>query len=402
MITGISIILVLSILLIALTVTAFISTAYALQFKTTLQEAIKKKCRYDAGWIFMGRCNKLPDNENDVYAISARGQTGQNSYHPDSGYNTQGSGYNYGYKLSDISKLYSNCPPEIAIIVHGFSNNQYEALEKFDRAKQSLDRDGYKIPVIGFSWDSNPVPSQASTLDLKGQVIENAFNWVYAKPNADKSGINLAKFILDFKNRCNSTDIRIAAHSLGTRVVESALINLNNHNEWKADGFKIRSVHFLGAAIPNQDVDRNGRFGQAIENQVGRFYNLYSSTDDILSDVYTRAEKNNALGQKPIASLPKPTNYIDTSVKNELKAFCDADGDGSCDFFLWNIRPKFGITGTDFSFSQNMPLTRKASEVVMQMPLTTATWTTSTTTQTPSVPMSEQDGQLYKSVFGIK
>ena len=315
----------------------FIFTTAIISFRSTyalhsVKEGIDKKCAVDVYWIFLGNCRPLPTNENDVYAISARGIAGQKNYQNDPGYYTQGSGYNHRYKLSNISKLYTNCPNDIAIIVHGYDNNNNEALEKFDRAKNSLDVDRYKIPVVGFSWESNPTVNTAENW-FWDTLAKAAGSWVIAKSNADQSGINLAKFIFDFKNNCEMTDIRIVAHSLGTRVVESAIVTLDNNIEWKNSHFKIHSIHFLGAAIYNNEIERNGPFGHAIENQVDQFYNLYSPTDRILDQIFTLAEqgKPRALGQELNQQIQKPGNYIDINVQDEIPPFIDADGDGDCD-----------------------------------------------------------------------
>ena len=50
-----------------------------------------------------------------------------------------------------------DCPPEIVIIVHGFGLDDAKAAERFDRTLMSLQANNYKIPLIGFSWDSNTI-----------------------------------------------------------------------------------------------------------------------------------------------------------------------------------------------------------------------------------------------------
>jgi esterase/lipase superfamily enzyme len=61
----------------------------------------------------------------------------------------------------------------------------------------------YTFPVIGFSWDSDTEISQDG--------------WNYAKKIAKENGPKLAQFILDLKNNCPQTKIRLIAHSLGAR-----------------------------------------------------------------------------------------------------------------------------------------------------------------------------------------
>jgi esterase/lipase superfamily enzyme len=71
----------------------------------------------------------------------------------------------------------------------------------------------------------------------------------------------LAKFIIDFKNNCPNSDIRIMAHSLGSRVVLSALDYLFNHqNEFNINNQTskiIKSVHLMGAAVDNEEISVN-------------------------------------------------------------------------------------------------------------------------------------------------
>ena len=43
---------------------------------------------------------------------------------------------------------------------------------------------------------------------------------------------SLHNILLNFKNKCPNTNIRIISHSLGAAVVDSALVNLNNNSNW--------------------------------------------------------------------------------------------------------------------------------------------------------------------------
>ena len=126
------------------------------------------------------------------------------------------SSHNIGdYDYSDVPGLDGKpCPSnnELAIYIHGVWTGQAGAKEQLDRTKLSLNANGYNIPVVGFSWDSNTATNQSG--------------WAIAKFIANQNGPKLAKFISDFKANCPNDNIRIIAHSLGAKVVESALINL--------------------------------------------------------------------------------------------------------------------------------------------------------------------------------
>ena len=263
------------------------------------------------------------------------------------------------YNALNIPGLQINdCPAqkEIAIYIHGFLVNgktlgSENATEIFDRARLSLNNTGYDIILIGFNWDSD---------------ITNNKAWEVAKDVAKSNGLKLAQFILDFKKDCPETDVRLLAHSLGSRIVLSGLDVLNKNQEWNNKNFTIASVHLLGAAVDDEEVSKDpwdivkdptnnegykninifaledpitlkgvkSAFGEAIEDEVRSFSNLYSSEDDSLEWFYPVTEGNDtALGQTGAQyGISLPTNYNETDVKDELIDLCDANGRNSCNF----------------------------------------------------------------------
>lgn len=262
------------------------------------------------------------------------------------------------YNASNIPGLqFDDCPPqkEIAIYVHGFlvdgiSLGSENATEIFDRARLSLNNTGYNVTLIGFNWDSD---------------ISNDKAWEVAKDIAKSNGLKLTQFILDFKKGCPETDVRLIAHSLGSRIVLSSLDALNENQEWNNKNFTIASVHLLGAAVDNEvskdpwDIVKDATndeaykninifgmeepitlkgvktaFGEAIEDEVRNFSNLYSSKDDSLEWFYPLMEGNDtALGQTGAEyGISLPTNYNERDVRNNITALCDANGRNSCNF----------------------------------------------------------------------
>jgi alpha/beta hydrolase family protein DUF900 len=216
------------------------------------------------------------------------------------------------------------CPSqkEIAIYVHGAWTNKASANEQFNRTAISLATNNYAIPLIGFSWDSN--------------TPFNEDGWKTAKTIAEKNGHKLARFIMDFKNECQDTEIRIIAHSLGAAVVNSTLISLSNSHEWNTtnNDFNITSVHLLGAAIDRNAIASNTTFGKAIEKVVGNFYNLRNPEDNMLEYAYKYVENDDALGLLGIQhSLPLPRDYIERQVDSEIPPIDDADGNNRLDCF---------------------------------------------------------------------
>ena len=225
---------------------------------------------------------------------------------------------------ASLMKFGAGCPPEIVIYIHGFNKNDMEAKEEFNRIQTSLNYNNYKIPLIGFSWNSK-------------------VDYPLAQNNAKANGLELAKFISDFRNKCKETDIRLVSHSLGAAVVNSTLVNLGNNqsllsNSTDNNSKLLKSVHLLGAAINNTWIANNTRLGDAIYTIVDKFYNLYNPQDDGLE--YNKMfEKHNPLGLVGAVNVTTPLNYKDRNVAYEIIPFSDADGNGNLEECFENNKP---------------------------------------------------------------
>jgi pimeloyl-ACP methyl ester carboxylesterase len=213
-----------------------------------------------------------------------------------------------------LTKFGSDCPNKVAIYIHGFNRNDSEAKEEFNRIQTSLTYNNYRIPLIGFSWDSKVL-------------------WEQAKINAKENGPKLADYIISFHNKCPDTKIHLIAHSLGASVVDNALVILDKNTKW--NNSKIASVHLLGAAINNNLIEKDKDFGNATENIVEKFYNLYDPEDDGLT--FNQFENRKPLGLVGALKLNVPSNYIDTNIVYEIPPFSDADGDSNVEECFENI-----------------------------------------------------------------
>ncbi|HEX2406765.1 MAG TPA: alpha/beta hydrolase [Nitrososphaeraceae archaeon] len=199
--------------------------------------------------------------------------------------------------------------------MHGFNRDDTDAKEEFNRIQKSLIHNNYRIPLVGFSWDSKVL-------------------WEIAKNNTKQNGENLTKFIMSFENKCPNTDIRILAHSLGAAVVNSTLVSLYKNDTWTS---KIASIHLLGAAINNSLIAQDTLLGNAIIDTVDKFYNLYNHEDDGLK--VNQLENPQPLGLVGAPNVNIPSNYIDTNVTYEILPFSDADGDGNIEECFEDINP---------------------------------------------------------------
>jgi pimeloyl-ACP methyl ester carboxylesterase len=294
-----------------------------------------------------------------IYEITTRGGLA-------SPVSVSGNGYGDRYPLLDVEDLFGSCPDEIAIFVHGWGLSETDVKERIDRVKMSLEHNGYFVPLVSLSWDSN-------------------VQWDAAKSNAVQNGPKLGQFILDYMNTCRTdlgkdVNVRLIAHSMGSRVVLSALNYLNVNESWNNNNFKIRSVHLVGAAVDDEEVSmepievynlpwRNwwppcwylpyfyagdgikSPYGKAIAEEVddeGKFYNLVNSEDNALELIYPCYEGgDDALGKngKQEIGISPPPNYVEVDVKDEIKPLTDADASGDCDFGVKN--PWTGICFAD-------------------------------------------------------
>jgi hypothetical protein len=241
---------------------------------------------------------------------------------------------------ADLMLNARQCLGEWAIYIHGVWTDRDAAIEQAERIDLSLPSDK-KIPIFVFLWDGNTNLS--------------SFGWDRAKNNADDAGHELADVIAESKSACPGDKIRLIAHSLGSRVVLSAVDSLENNLRWKEELFNITSVHLMGAAVDDEKISKNpfdidhglfddGKvYGTAIERNVVKFYNLYNPEDDMLERAdqieeqtddqprfYPRFEMDDALGSLGIqqASIDKrdiPSNYEEQNVQNETLAIEDAD-----------------------------------------------------------------------------
>lgn len=211
--------------------------------------------------------------------------------------------------------------------------------------------------VVGFSWDAN------TTLNPSG--------WIIAKSIAKDNGPKLAQFISDYKNKCQATEIRLIAHSLGSRIVLNALDALHNNQKWNTKNFTVASVHLMGAAVDDEEVSKDlsyiektqpilnnltqlmnsisewydvygikSAYGKVIETEVNKFYNLFDPKDKALIREYAKYEYDNALGLNGAQiGITLPLNYNQTNVQDQILAIDDADADNKTDFGLIKNEP---------------------------------------------------------------
>lgn len=191
---------------------------------------------------------------------------------------------------------------DMTIMVHGWNNDHGDAWDKTNNAHHELIGAGYDGTVLGYSWDSD-----------KG-------GWGDAKEIAHKNGYKLANLCQDLKYY-NDCDVRIVTHSLGVQVALWALMVLNGWSGWEDYGWRLDSVHFLGAAQDNECVTQewDGERFEGIHQETVATFNYWNHDDNVLSWYYNTYEFDQALGESGAEDGNEvPHNYHDYEVTEQV------------------------------------------------------------------------------------
>jgi len=199
---------------------------------------------------------------------------------------------------------------DIFVVVHGLNNTETKAENRFALARESLENCGYKGVVVGFSWDGS------TNWDPFG-----ATGYREAKHNAMATGPKLAQFLADLHAANPNAKIRMIGYSMGARLIVEAICVLANDSKFKAVEWKVASAHLVGAAIDNEQLQVDERYGKPIELRVEKFFNYFSPKDSKLGKYYKPLEADRAIGRSDIEyPAKKPRNYFSRNVSDELLA----------------------------------------------------------------------------------
>jgi len=179
------------------------------------------------------------------------------------------------------AKYFANLSvPEVVIMVHGLRNNKQDAIAKFIIAKNRLRQLHYNYPIIGYSYDSNTKGVHIKKTALRALRIGQKI--------AEKNGIHLAQFILDFKKKNPRTKIRLIGHSLGSQVILSVTRKLSSKKNTKNI---VESIHLFGTSVPDYSMNhkKDGKYAQNVVHK--KIKNYYCPSDKVLKE----AEKERSI-----------------------------------------------------------------------------------------------------------
>jgi pimeloyl-ACP methyl ester carboxylesterase len=219
--------------------------------------------------------------------------------------------------IGDIPGMAPGTEPadDLLIIIHGFNNEPEKAAYMVALARRSMVENGYEGAVAGLSWDADTQHDPWSTT-----------GYYTGRRHAVGNGPKLAKFIADYKTACPGSRVHIMGYSMGARLALEVLWAFEKDPDLAATLWKVDSVHLAGAAVDNEEVELGMRYGSAIENRVGKFYNYYSFEDNILGVLFPIKEGDRALGEMDIEHKDlRPFNYVAVDAEKELYTF-DSEG----------------------------------------------------------------------------
>lgn len=193
---------------------------------------------------------------------------------------------NNSYYLYPVKYFVNLSVPEAVIMVHGLRNNKQAAVTKFIIVKKRLRQLYYSYPIIGYSYDSNTKGAHIKKTALRALRIGQKI--------AEKNGIHLAQFILDFKKKNPRTKIHLMGHSLGSQVILSATRKLSSKKNTKNI---VETIHLFGASVPDDSLNhkKDGKYVQKAVHK--KIKNYYCPTDEVLKE----AEKERSI--KPSLGL---------------------------------------------------------------------------------------------------
>lgn len=194
---------------------------------------------------------------------------------------------------------------EILIYVHGLLEDLAgDAPNQGFTLQQALRRNGYQEPTVTAVWDSN-------TLNFFG-----------AEKNADTAGQRLASWLDDYLTENPGTTIRTVNHSLGTRVILTALNELDGSHV-------LEDVALVGGAVNPDTVCSDGRYASGIRNSADQVNNFHSRKDRIVCTLYAFTSFTSAVGCRGsdcggwFRQGSTPPNYEDINVSGSVSEHCD-------------------------------------------------------------------------------
>lgn len=193
----------------------------------------------------------------------------------------------------------TSCVDELTVMVHGWRNDEQDAIDKTNECESALYSNPYDGDVVGFSWDSD--------------VADSKSEWYQAECIARKNGAKLGNALQSLDSG-GVDQLRVITHSLGVQVLFRAL-------QWLYDSVyhvELASAHLLGAAhddeAPTNESDWTMENFYALRYDTTVTFNYFSTNDDTVDNMI-----EDALGEKGHDwNYDVPCNFWEYNASSEV------------------------------------------------------------------------------------
>ena len=177
---------------------------------------------------------------------------------------------------------------KVLIFIHGFNNDFVDAVTAAAQLAYDVHFEG---TVVAFDWTS------------KHSLID----YPYDKEESDRSITQFLRFLTAIRSVARSQDITIVGHSMGTRLIASAM------RDEMSDGIADKYRHIVLAA---SDIDSMIFMNQLAPKLIakGSFVTMYASSQDKALMASSGLQGGARVGSGPPAVISfRPADYVDAS-----------------------------------------------------------------------------------------
>ncbi|WP_187431261.1 hypothetical protein ROLI_027760 [Roseobacter fucihabitans] len=157
---------------------------------------------------------------------------------------------------------------EVLIFVHGFNNDQFDVLSRFDKIKNGLKQNGYRGACIAFDWPSGG----------------NVFAYDSDKRNAKATARCLVQdAIIPLTERAPGRKINLLAHSMGAYLTLRAISDFDDTATSGAGAWSLNEIMFVSGDADARWFGRGAWASLLLAHRSARFTNYFSQLDETLN-----------------------------------------------------------------------------------------------------------------------